>query len=101
MISNSFDNFQTSTYLAISELNCLSHFMICSAAAANLTDCWIWRCDKNISRSNYWMNENEVMATQIDDSANSSFEVHFMIKANSVTVIVFQNKAHQALKTNW
>ena len=46
--------------------------MICSAAATNLTDCWFWRCDKNISENNYCMNANEVMGTQADDSMNSS-----------------------------
>ena len=73
MIPNSFYNFQTSAYLAISGLNCPNQFMICSNAVSNLTDCWFWNCDKNISGKNYCLNVNEVMATQADDSANSSF----------------------------
>ena len=72
MISNSFYNFQTSMISAISGLNSSNQFMICSAAAANLTDCWFWRCGKDFSENNYCMNTNEVIATQADDSANSS-----------------------------
>ena len=73
MISNSFHNLLISAYSAITRLNYPNQFIIYSTAAANLTDGWFWSCDKNISGSNYCMNANEVMSTQANDSANSSF----------------------------
>ena len=95
MISNSFYNFQTSALSAISGLNSSNQLMICSAAATNLTDCWFWRCDKNISEKNYCMNANEVMGTQADDSMNSSLWNTFSDLRNFI--IIFFSKQTQLL----
>ena len=73
MISNLFHNLLISAYSSISKLNYSNQFMICSTAISNLTDGWFWSCDKNISGSNCCLNANEVMSTQANDSANSSF----------------------------